>query len=378
MSRLFVVPDLARQPAAEHPDTVADTVSDAVRRLLRTARSSDLTSPRLMQDLLQVAVLVLGIDGAVVMLDGADDIRFGRLPDSPRPPFELIGSDRTHVPFDRRSPAELPTVASVPLFCCGRSWGTLDLYRRPGHTWTTSDLDMAMSLAGVAAAGLALAAAPERTRSCRCEVEHRWAYDEMPGPPGLTLLADLLGRALTTADRHRRVVALLVIDVDGFDDLTGRVSYDVGDLVLAEAAGRLSATVPDGLLLCRPSRTEFAVICESLAGPPSQVDQLLRILGRRIQRDLRGHAPAGGSELVVSATVGGASTRHRCRPEDLISEARAAVHRARLRGSGRIVIGEPGIVPASAPSRTHPDLARLFGVQGSGSRRRGRGPGRRR
>jgi diguanylate cyclase (GGDEF)-like protein len=367
MSRLFVVPDIG--PATTER---ADPVAEAVRRLLRTARSGGFTAADLMQDLLQVAVHTLDIDGAVVTLPDGDDIRFGRLPEGPP------------------SAAGPPTTATVPLHTGGRAWGRLDLHRRPGHPWTTSDLDVAMSLGGVAAAGLALAAAPglvwsqahghahRHARALGRELEQLGTHGEVTGLPNSRMVSALLERALTTAERHGRVVALLVLEVDGFDDIVDRRGQAFGDALLADAAHRLSIRLRANDSLCRLSMTEFAVICEDLTGAPTQVDQWLRILARRIQRDLRRHPRVRDSEASLSITVGGASTRHPCRPEDLISEARSAALVARTRGSGRIVISEPGIVPTSAPPPGEFRAARLFSVQGSGTRRRGRGPSRRR
>jgi GGDEF domain-containing protein len=116
-------------------------------------------------------------------------------------------------------------------------------------------------------------------------------------------------------------------------------------VVLAEVVRRLSLILGADDTLARLTRDQSVVICEDLTGRPAQIQQQLRALRRRIQRDLRRPPSAREVEVVVSVSIGVAiATRPRSVP-DLINAADRAVHRANQRGRGQLFFSQPQAAP---------------------------------
>ena len=124
-------------------------------------------------------------------------------------------------------------------------------------------------------------------------------------------------------------VALLLADIDGFERINVALGREAGDAVLTEVGARLQAVVRAPQLLARLGGDEFAVLLPG-AGP-EPATRVATALREALTLPLDVH----GGRLSVQATVGIATcVLPRGRPEDLLRQADAAVHRAKSTGSG--------------------------------------------
>jgi diguanylate cyclase len=89
-------------------------------------------------------------------------------------------------------------------------------------------------------------------RSIRYAVEHRRAeervmraanYDHLTQLPNRALFNDRLQYTIDLAGRNRRTAALLFLDLDNFKRINDTLGHRTGDLLLKDAAGRLSGCV---------------------------------------------------------------------------------------------------------------------------------------
>jgi predicted signal transduction protein with EAL and GGDEF domain len=104
---------------------------------------------------------------------------------------------------------------------------------------------------------------------------------------------------------------------------------EAGDAVLTEVGTRLQGVLRAPQLLARLGGDEFAVLLPG-AGP-EPATRVATALREALTRPL----DVGGARLSVQATVGIATcTLRRGRPEDLLRQADAAVHRGKQTGSG--------------------------------------------
>jgi diguanylate cyclase (GGDEF)-like protein len=88
---------------------------------------------------------------------------------------------------------------------------------------------------------------------------HRAFHDSLTELPNRALLADSLRAALSTAEREKRPLAVLLLDVDDFKAINDTLGHEFGDCVLKEISARLNA-VSEHNVLARLGGDEFAVI----------------------------------------------------------------------------------------------------------------------
>ncbi|MGH3135650.1 MAG: putative bifunctional diguanylate cyclase/phosphodiesterase [Gaiellaceae bacterium] len=123
-------------------------------------------------------------------------------------------------------------------------------------------------------------------------------YDELTGLPNRTNLFERLGLAISRAAEEKRLLAVLLVDLNRFREINDTLGHEVGDVVLVEAGRRLQAVVGDERLLARLGGDDFAVVVEvrDEAGAMEFAEQLRAAMEPPIEAD--------GTHLAVDATVG--------------------------------------------------------------------------
>jgi diguanylate cyclase (GGDEF)-like protein len=84
--------------------------------------------------------------------------------------------------------------------------------------------------------------------------------DFLTGLPNRALLADRLEQSIALAQRHRKRVALMYLDIDNFKDINDSLGHPVGDQVLQSTAHRLQSCVRNSDTVSRQGGDEFVVL----------------------------------------------------------------------------------------------------------------------
>jgi diguanylate cyclase (GGDEF)-like protein len=136
--------------------------------------------------------------------------------------------------------------------------------------------------------------------------------------------------ALAHAARHGRLVAVAVVDIDGFRALNARHGTHAGDAALRAVAHRLRRLVRTGDLLGRTGADEIAVLMPAtgLAGAQSCCERLSAALA-----DAR--VPGAGA---VSVSAGVAAGGAGATIDALLADACAGVDLARAEGGARTAV----------------------------------------
>ena len=85
-------------------------------------------------------------------------------------------------------------------------------------------------------------------------------FDSLTGLPNRALLTDRCQVALRTAQRNHQTVALMFLDLDHFKNVNDSLGHRVGDAVLIELAGRLTAVVREQDTVSRLGGDEFILM----------------------------------------------------------------------------------------------------------------------
>ncbi len=151
--------------------------------------------------------------------------------------------------------------------------------------------------------------------------------DPLTGLDNRSEVAHELERALASAARTGRPVALLTIDLDGFKYVNDSFGHHVGDDLLRAAADRLRGAVRSGDQLSRSGGDEFVVVCRDLR----RADDALRSAWRIVEA-FRAPFPVGDLEVVTTASVGVAVSNGTDSVTEVIEQADAAVYAAKAHG----------------------------------------------
>jgi diguanylate cyclase (GGDEF)-like protein len=90
-------------------------------------------------------------------------------------------------------------------------------------------------------------------------------HDRLTDLPNRVLLGDRLSQALLNAERHRRQVAVLFIDLDSFKSINISLGHDMGDRVLKLIAARLTACIRASDTVARQRSDKFVIVLSDLA-----------------------------------------------------------------------------------------------------------------
>ncbi|MBN1772393.1 MAG: GGDEF domain-containing protein [Deltaproteobacteria bacterium] len=175
-------------------------------------------------------------------------------------------------------------------------------------------------------------------RQAEVDTEHQARVYEMSVRDPLTRLynrryfEDRLQAEVAYARRHRSLVALLLIEVDGLPELVESRGRSLGDRMLVELALRTRAQVRSEDVLARFADEMFAVLLREI--PPPGV----MVLAERIRTSVeRLRVDATGGELAVTVSIGAATFRggSALTEDGLIDAADRLLYRARTEGRNR-------------------------------------------
>ncbi|MDP9007811.1 MAG: GGDEF domain-containing protein [Pseudomonadota bacterium] len=88
--------------------------------------------------------------------------------------------------------------------------------------------------------------------------------DFLTGLPNRALLTDRLAQSIALAQRHRKRVALMFLDVDNFKEINDSLGHSVGDQLLQSTAKRLEACVRHSDTVSRHGGDEFVVLLSEI------------------------------------------------------------------------------------------------------------------
>jgi len=97
-------------------------------------------------------------------------------------------------------------------------------------------------------------------------IEHLTHYDYLTNLPNRILLRERLKQAMSVADRHNHLIAVMSVDMDQFNKINSALGYPAGDQFLKEAAQRLLNCVSPKDTVARAGGDEFIIVLNEPAG----------------------------------------------------------------------------------------------------------------
>ncbi len=216
--------------------------------------------------------------------------------------------------------------------------GNLTLQRKDG---ASVPIDIALSrLDAEGQVGtIAFVRDTSETKQSERQLQHQATHDALTGLTNRWLLGEYLRQAIAHAGRAGRRIALLLLDLDGFKSVNDSFGHAVGDKLLVDVAGSLTAQVRASDVVARIGGDEFVVLLREVDAVSDAVrvaDKLVAALSR--PRTLDGIAVQTGCSLGIAMYPEDAQES-----EALMRCADLAMYHAKAQGRGRSIVFTPGM-----------------------------------
>lgn len=153
-------------------------------------------------------------------------------------------------------------------------------------------------------------------------------HDPLTNLPNRKLLRQRIELAIQRAERQRRQIAVLFIDLDRFKNVNDTMGHSVGDALLIEAARRMSALLRPSDTLARWGGDEFVLLVEedvSVANVSGLADKLLDVFRQSLMVEVH--------EIDITTSIGVSLYPDNAGDVDsLLSQADMAVYQAKDEG----------------------------------------------
>ena len=124
-------------------------------------------------------------------------------------------------------------------------------------------------------------------------------FDSLTGLPNRHMFLDRMEQEIRKAYRASLPLALMFLDLDGFKEVNDTLGHDIGDILLKDAAQRLSSCVRETDTVARLGGDEFTLILSELDDPAS-----VERIAQDILQKLAEPFPLGDEVVYISASIG--------------------------------------------------------------------------
>lgn len=163
---------------------------------------------------------------------------------------------------------------------------------------------------------------------------------------------ETLHSSVDVAGRFAGTVAVMALDLDGFDEVNNRHGHPVGDDILRQVGSVLREACPDGGLMCRVGGDEFAAVL-----PAADAESALQT-AMHVRRGLAGIKAPDGTRLTASTGIA-VYPSHAEDAEQLLRLADGAAYWVKRHGKDHALIYDPAVVTELSPD----ELARAVEQQ---------------
>jgi diguanylate cyclase (GGDEF)-like protein len=139
--------------------------------------------------------------------------------------------------------------------------GVLVIGEREGSRATFDNDDRLLLEALAANMGTALTSSRrhDALQEARIRREYDLRHDDLTGLPNRSEFSSQLSGALAKR-QHSELMAVVLMDLDGFKEINDTVGHDIGDVVLQQTASRLQEVAGDNAVVARLGGDEFALL----------------------------------------------------------------------------------------------------------------------
>ena len=129
------------------------------------------------------------------------------------------------------------------------------------------------------------------------QMRHMLTHDDLTGLPNRTAFNEQLNLAVARA-RQDAPCAVLLLDLDHFQNVNDTLGHEHGDMLLVSVAGRIRANLPEAAFMARFSGDEFVILLEN-----ASVERAKQV-GQALLQAMAREFDIGNDRLAISASIG--------------------------------------------------------------------------
>lgn len=165
--------------------------------------------------------------------------------------------------------------------------------------------------------------------------------DSLTGLHNHRYFQEALSRALLKADKTKKRVSLLVLDIDNLSEINNQYGHFFGDKVLTTIGSAITSKIREADEVCRLSGDEFAVILPRTSEEGSQ------IIATRIKQCVDKILSNAFPDREITVTIGLSTYPTLAKGKDeLLHTADGALYWGKLHGKNNILMYDPQVVEA--------------------------------
>ena len=181
---------------------------------------------------------------------------------------------------------------AFPLIASGQVLGVLEFFHRDVREPDSMLIEVAQSIGSHIGQFIVRMQAEEAVKFVAM-------HDALTQLPNRVLFNQRLEHAIAQAQRHRRRLAVMFIDLDRFKVINDTLGHECGDQLLREVAQRLTEHLRAGDMVARLGGDEFVVLLEEVTEPSAIV-----AVAEKLIASLAAKFMISGREVHVSASIG--------------------------------------------------------------------------
>lgn len=165
-------------------------------------------------------------------------------------------------------------------------------------------------------------------------IEYLAYYDQLTGLPNRVLFSDRVTQAIHLASRQSKLLGIVYIDLNGFNNINDTFGHGIGDAILKEVAGSLNCHVRKTDTVARLGGDDFLVLLNDISDVDAIskiADSLMRLFYTPVRLNDQEFFVTASAGIAVYPVDGEDS-------ETLVKHADLAMYKAKIPGFNRFVL----------------------------------------
>ena len=183
-----------------------------------------------------------------------------------------------------------------------------------------------------------------KRKEAEAHIEHLAYHDDLTGLANRRLLLDHLKINIASCVRHKKIGALLLLDLDRFKDLNDSLGHPVGDELLRQVSSRLISIVREEDTVARLGGDEFVILLSDVGHDELSVGIEVQKVAEKIRHCLAESYNLSGNKCYINVSIGITLFPETSNSiDDVLKHADSALYSAKENGRNRVSFYEPGM-----------------------------------